>query len=72
MHSLDGSSKDQAAAGNPRMHLGLCSRTVFPGTQDRVYGEVLACGDVSQLAFLSDALIGAVAVRLEQTEQVGH
>eukprot|EP00879_Flechtneria_rotunda_P022855 GHRR01024154.1.p1 GENE.GHRR01024154.1~~GHRR01024154.1.p1 ORF type:complete len:152 (+),score=34.67 GHRR01024154.1:461-916(+) len=33
--------------------------------QDRVYQDALACGDVSQLAFEGDTLIGGIICRLE-------
>lgn len=36
--------------------------------QDKIYQQVLQCGDVSQLAMLGDKCIGAIACRLQMVE----
>lgn len=58
-------------AGNIEL-LKTLNRAIFPvNYPDRVYKDILACGDVSQLAFHKDVLVGAIACRLENSPQVG-
>lgn len=52
--------------------LRALNRAIFPiNYSDRMYQEILACGDVTQLAFHGGTLIGAIGCRLESTPQVG-
>lgn len=36
--------------------------------QENMYRDVLACGDVSQLAYQGDSLVGALASRLQMNK----
>jgi hypothetical protein len=50
--------------------LKALNRAIFPiNYQDRIYSEIVACGDVSQLAYHNDELVGAIACRLERTPE---
>eukprot|EP00887_Chlorella_sp_A99_P002906 scaffold6.g2906.t1 len=50
--------------------LKALNRAIFPiNYHDRIYADILACGEVTQLAYLADALVGALACRLERTPQ---
>lgn len=48
------------------------NRALFPlNYSDRVYADILACGEVSQLAYTPTGdLMGAIACRLENTQEV--
>ena len=42
---------------------------IFPVKyKDKFYSDCIACGDVTQLAYYNDILVGAIACRLEQKE----
>ncbi|KAL3163256.1 hypothetical protein ABBQ32_009655 [Trebouxia sp. C0010 RCD-2024] len=46
--------------------LKVLNRAIFPiNYQDRVYKDILASGQVTQLAYHTDTLVGAIACRLE-------
>jgi N-alpha-acetyltransferase 50 len=46
---------------------------IFPVKyQDKVYQDILACGEVTQLAYHNGNLVGAMACRLENSPQVHH
>ena len=48
---------------------GLAARTRRPLTafpQEKFYQDCTACGDVTQLAYFNDILVGAIACRLER------
>ena len=52
-------------------HLKTLNRAIFPvNYPDRVYQDILACGDVTQLALSKGTLLGAIACRLENSPQV--
>ena len=47
--------------------LRILNRAIFPiNYQEKVYQEILACGEVTQLAYHNDVVIGAIACRLEK------
>jgi ribosomal protein S18 acetylase RimI-like enzyme len=47
--------------------LRVLNTAIFPVRYDaKVYAEALACGEVTQLAFHNDVVVGAVACRLEK------
>lgn len=51
--------------------LRVLNRAIFPiNYQERVYQDILACGEVTQLAYHNDVLVGAIGCRLEKTPQV--
>ena len=51
--------------------LRVLNRAIFPiNYQEKVYQDILACGEVTQLAYHNDVLVGAIACRLEKTPQV--
>lgn len=53
--------------------LRLLNQSIFPiKYSDRMYEEILACGDVSQLVFKDSELIGAIGCRLENSPTVRH
>ena len=44
---------------------------IFPVKyQEKVYQDILACGEVTQLAYYNGNLVGAMACRLENSPQV--
>lgn len=44
---------------------------IFPiKYQEKVYQDILACGEVTQLAYYNGNLVGAIACRLENSSQV--
>ena len=52
--------------------LRTLNKAIFPiNYSERMYQEILACGEVSQLAFHSGSLVGAIGCRLENTPEVG-
>lgn len=54
------------------LSLQVLNRAVFPiNYPERVYKDVLAFTDVTQLAYHNDVLVGAIACRLEKAPQVG-
>lgn len=47
--------------------LRVLNRAIFPiNYPERMYQDVLACGEVTHLAYHNDVLIGAIACRLEK------
>jgi hypothetical protein len=51
--------------------LKLLNRAIFPiNYNERVYKDILAFTDVTQLAYHNDVLVGAIACRLEKSAQV--
>ena len=63
-------SFDQVSESNLEQ-LKTLNRVIFPiNYQDRVYQDILACGEVTQLAFHNRNLVGAIACRLENSPQV--
>lgn len=51
--------------------LKVLNRAIFPiNYSDKVYADILACADVSQLAYHNDVCVGAIACRLEKQAQV--
>ena len=45
---------------------------IFPiKYQEKVYQDILACGEVTQLAYHNGNLVGAIACRLENSPEVG-
>ena len=53
--------------------LRTLNKAIFPiNYSERMYQEILACGEVSQLAFHSGSLVGAIGCRLENTPEVGR
>lgn len=52
--------------------LRTLNRALFPiNYTERVYADILACGDVSQLAYDAEGhLVGGIGCRLENTPQV--
>jgi ribosomal protein S18 acetylase RimI-like enzyme len=47
----------------------LLNATIFPVKyQEKFYRDCVACGDVTQLAYDNDVLVGAIACRLEAKE----
>ena len=51
--------------------LRVLNLAIFPiSYQDRVYKDILACGDVTQLAYNNNVLVGAVGCRLERRPEV--
>lgn len=70
-------------AARPRLHLSfgavteknieqlkLLNRAIFPiNYTERMYKDILAYPDVTQLAYHNDVLVGAIACRLEKSAQ---
>lgn len=53
--------------------LRVLNRAIFPiNYNEKVYQDILACGEVTQLAYHNDVLVGAIGCRLEKTPQVGQ
>jgi hypothetical protein len=51
--------------------LKVLNRAIFPiNYNERVYKDILAFTDVTQLAYHNDVLVGAIACRLEKSAQV--
>jgi hypothetical protein len=51
--------------------LRILNQAIFPiNYQEQVYKDILACGDITQLAYHNDVLVGAVACRLEKSPEV--
>lgn len=51
--------------------LRILNQAIFPiKYQEQVYKDILACGDITQLAYHNDVLVGAVACRLEKSPEV--
>ena len=51
--------------------LKVLNRAIFPiNYSDTVYADILACADVSQLAYHNDVCVGAIACRLEREPEV--
>ena len=51
--------------------LRILNQAIFPiNYQERVYKDILACGDITQLAYHNDVLVGAIACRLEKSAEV--
>ena len=48
------------------------NRGIFPiNYQDKVYADIVACGDISQIVRLKKKVVGGIACRLENKEEVG-
>jgi hypothetical protein len=48
------------------------NRGIFPiNYQDKVYADIVACGDISQIVRLKKKVVGGIACRLENKGEVG-
>jgi len=48
--------------------LRVLNRAIFPiNYPDRIYRDIIACGEVTQLAYHNDVLVGAIGCRLEKS-----
>lgn len=51
--------------------LRVLNRAIFPiNYPERMYQDIMACGEVTQLAFHNNDLVGAIGCRLENTPEV--
>lgn len=62
----------EGVCGENIQKLRTLNQVIFPiNYPERVYNDILACGEISQLASLHGKVVGGISCRLENTAEVG-
>lgn len=62
----------EGVSGENIKKLKTLNQVIFPiNYPERVYNDILACGEISQIAHLRGKVVGGISCRLENTPEVG-